>query len=471
MDRLAALAISLAAVLGATQAQIQRVDDYVEAEMRLNGIPGVSIAIAEEGRVSHLRAFGMRSVETGQPMSVDTPVELASVSKSLTALAVLELERAGALGRDSVATSFLPELDGGTWRGVTVRDLLRHRSGLRRKHDFLVPCCGHPGHLNLDIAPARLAEADLVGEPGDHFSYANSNYVLLAAIVERASGVRFPDYMRDGVFRPLGLQRTTLDPGQARRWDRAERHEWQWGRVRPSPSRALGWYGSSLTKSTARDMGAYMAALLAPELVRDDFPTLSSEWWVSLEPHYDQGWTVHAQADWLGGDLVLEHTGDIWGSNTAVVLAPRRRTGVAVLANLDAGRAGPLARSILIAVNGSPLPQPQKASVADRPDAWAVAFLAAAAAAFLALGWHGSRVVREVRRGHRAWDPRGMWIARSAVLVALGAWLIYRFFGNPGTPHAALPTTVGQALPALVAGATGLLLLGAVSGLAPKRRA
>ena len=140
-----------------------------------------------------------------------------------------------------------------------------------------------------------------------------------------------------------------------------------------------------------------------------------------------------------------------------------------MLANLDAGRAGPLARAILKWLDGSPLPQPKKSSVAERPDTWAIAFLAAAAAAFVAMGWYGARFLRLLREGRRAWHPRGIRVVRSAVLAVLGVWLIYRFFGNPETPHAALPTTVGQILPALVTGAAGLLFLGAVSGLASKR--
>ena len=168
-------------------------------------------------------------------MRPETPIELASLSKALTALAVLRLERDGLVDRDSSVTALLPDLDRARWRSVTIRSLLQHRSGLRRKHDFLMPCCGQPGQLDLNAAAQRFADADLESSPGEASSYANSNYVLLAAIVQRASGTPFPEFMRKEVFQPLGMARTTVDEGEAQSWGKSTPHEWQWGRVRDQP--------------------------------------------------------------------------------------------------------------------------------------------------------------------------------------------------------------------------------------------
>ncbi len=172
-------------VAGATDADIDR---FARAEMELNGIPGLALAIAVDGRVAHATAYGVRSVASREPMLVDTPVELASLSKALTALAVLRLEGDGVLDRGAGVDFWLPEFRAQRWNGVTLRDLLQHRSGLRRRHDFLAPCCGRPGEGDLDAAVERLAGALPESPPGETYSYANSNYVLLAAVVERASG-------------------------------------------------------------------------------------------------------------------------------------------------------------------------------------------------------------------------------------------------------------------------------------------
>ena len=444
----------------------ERIDRYVEAEMTLNRMPGLALAIVEGGGVTYVRAYGVRSVQSQEPLRAEDPVELASVSKSFTALAVLELERAGRIDRGDAVSAALPELDSRAWRGVTLHHLLRHRSGLRRRHDFLAPCCAGPGAPDPEEAARHLAAPSLESPPGETFSYANSNYMLLAAVVQRVSGMPFAEFMRQAVFRPLGLRRTTVEAGEARRWGAASPHEWLWGRVRPSPSRFLGWPGSSLVKASARDMGNYMAALLEPAAV----PAADRPWWEGLAPGYDLGWVVDAEANWLEGEFVLEHTGKIWGGQTAVVLAPLRRTGVAVLINLGTGRAIEMARQILASRIASTELSPAQTSPLERPDNWAMAFLALAAGLLGAAVWHGRRAVRQLRAGLRSWGPAGPGMARAALLGGMAAVLVSSAFQWTGPPRAALPSTVRVALPALVAGAATLLAVVAGASLVPPKR-
>ena len=214
------VALLLVCALDSAAAKNRSIDRFITEEMALNGIPGLSLALVEDGSVSYLRAYGVRSVQSREAMLAETPVELASLSKALTALAVLRLERDGLVQRDSSVAAILPDLDRARWRGVTIRHLLQHRSGLRRRHDFLMPCCGQPGQLDLNAAARHFAAADLESPPGERSSYANSNYVLLAAIVQRASGMPFPDFMRKEIFQPLGMDRTTTAEREAQSWIR-----------------------------------------------------------------------------------------------------------------------------------------------------------------------------------------------------------------------------------------------------------
>ena len=456
--------------LASVHAADEEIDRYIETEMELNSIPGLSLAIVEGGQVTNTSAYGVRNAQTRQAMQVETPVELASVSKAFTALAILRLEREGSLHRDSAVVAYLPELSNGHWRDVSVSDLLGHRSGLRRRHDFLVPCCGQAGSLDLEGAPLKLADADLESPPGSIFSYANSNYVLLAAIVQRVSGIPFTGYMRDAVFEPLGLHRTTVVDARARSWDVASPHEWQWGRVLVSPSRLLGWYGSSRIKASATDMGEYMATMLDPINVHARSPDLVGAWWEWLGPDYDLGWTVSNETEWLADELTLEHTGSLWGADTAVVLAPARGVGVSVLINMGTSRAGDIARAILRSRDGSPLPEPLRTSRTDRPDTWAQIFLASAAVLFAVVLWYGLRVWRQLRLGARAWYATTARMARAAILAGLAVTLVLSIFWGSEPPRAALPTTIQTALPALVASVAGLLLVAAVVGFLPKLR-
>ena len=463
---LAVVVLSVHTGSGATDSQ--RLDRFLRSEMQLNGIPGLSLAIVEDARVSYVRAYGVRNGESRSAMQVDTPTDLASVSKAFTALGLLRLEREGTIDLGLAASTYLPELEGAAWQRVTVRDLIRHRSGLRRRHDFLVPCCSEAG-LDLAAAERRLAQSDLESPGGATFSYANSNYVLLAAIVQRMSGVPFPRYMREQVFEPLGMHRTEVIEHPGRSSDDALPHEQQWGRIRVSPSRFLGWYGSSRVKASAEDMGTYLAALMRPKPLDISVPE-RGPWWDRLEPEYDLGWNVSEEAEWLNSELVLEHTGSLWGADTAVALAPRRGLGAAVLINAGTSRAQPIARAIVRNLRGAPLPDAERSSRFESPDTWSQVFLASAAVLFVASMWRARQLIRQIRSGTRAWSWNVGRAVRAAILTSLAIVLMTAIFGSSQPPLAALPTTIQTALPALSVSVSALLVVAAAAGLAPARR-
>ena len=445
------------------------VEDYIRSEMELNGIPGLSLAVIDDGELAWAKAYGVQSVASGQPLAVDSPMELASVSKSLTALAVLRLEREGLLQRDQSIATYLPDLLVGDprWRDVTARHLLQHRSGLRRADDFRVPCCGQPGEFDLQVAVSRIARARLESRPGEIFSYSNANYILAAALVERLGGRPFPDFMEKQVFAELGMTNTTVDRPRAKAWGLADPHEWQWGRVRVSPSVFFGWFGASLGKSTVPDMSRYLALLLSPP--QTGAPFLPPDWWEELERGYDLGWYVQTEAHWLNGEFALEHSGDIWGGNTAAILVPRTRSAVVVLTNLGTNRANRIARAVMRRVAGLDLPEPRRTAGSESPDNWAMGFLAAAVLLLAGQTAYARRFRRQRQAGRRVWSPTPLRILRGAVLSILAGLLLYALIG--GTPPvSALPTTVKFAVPLLVAVTVSLLLLAAWIGLQPSRK-
>ena len=440
------------------------IDRFVGDEMELNKIPGLSLAIVRQGEIKLVRAYGIRSVEGRLPMTIDTPIDLASLSKALTALAILRVEREGSIKRSSKVNELLPGLAGTDWTEVTLNHLLQHRSGLRRRHDFLRPCCRSPIDFDPAVAVERLSDADLVGLPGETMSYANSNYVLLAAIIEQSSGIPFGAYMRQGVFLPLGMRNTSLDRSDPAIKAGAMRHEWQWGRVRVSPSGFAGWSGSSRVQSSAADMAAYLDALLSPKPGAFEFLHSADPWWGRLESGYDLGWNVLERPDWLDEDLILEHTGSIWGGATAAIVAPHSRSAVAVLANLGTARSQEIARALMRSLDGTMLPAAKGANRAEIPDTWAIALLVASIGAAGTAAWLMWLTRRQLQSGRRNWQPTTWRLARSAILGTLSVTLVYRYHWV-GPPHETFPTTIQTALPLLVASVLAVLLASGVRGL------
>ncbi len=448
--------------------------------MELNQIPGLSLAIVQSDRRPVTRAYGLKDVSTRRAMTAETPVDLASVSKSFTGLAVAQLIEAGAVELDRPVRDYLPEFridDAGPSGRTTVRHLLEQRSGLTRGADYLVPCCaGSNGH-DFSAALRALGDAKLRQSPPAGFRYANSNYIVLAALVESVAGEPFASYMRAQVFEPLAMTRTTLDRDRAEAWGLAAYHEQQWGRVERSPSEFAGWLGSSGVKSTAEDMARYIEVMLdgvssgsgpgavshAVSLVRRSLAGASGD------DTYGFGWFITPRAEWLEGGRVWEHSGDIWGANSAIVLVPDHNAGVAVLINMGAHRAQEVARGVLARTLGVSAPPAASAPWQKTPDNLAMAATAGSLLLLLLVTTYLVRVRREFRAGERRfqWAVARAQALRGLLLAGMAVYLIARVFGGP-RPLEVYPTTMRTAIPLLTTAMTALLLASAALSFAPR---
>ena len=329
------------------------VDGYLESELKKGQIPGVSIAIVRDGQTLVIRGYGVRSEATSEPMTGDTLVDLASVSKSFLGIAIRQLQSSGYVKLNRPVKAYLPEFriegPGSASGRISVRHLLEHTSGLTRQSDMLVPCCGQPEEFDLRVAVQKLQAARARHTPGKEFSYANCNYVLLAAIVERVSGMKFPEYMEQRVFAPLGMRRTTLDWSRARGLGLADPHDAQGREMPPNSRHFFGWYGSSMVRSNASDMALYLKSLLASGSESD----FAVRHWLrsGMERPYEWGWFVLPRSSRRLAPIV-EHGGNLPGVNTAIVLAPHANAGVAVLINSGGDRARMIGRELLGRVLG-----------------------------------------------------------------------------------------------------------------------
>ena len=193
-----------------SQAPLRSVDSILTtmaAHQLFNG----SLLIAEEGRIVYERSFGYLDRTRHIPNSDTAVVNLASLSKPFTSLAVLQLVQAGRVALDSPCFRYLP---GFPYPTVKVRHLLTHTSGLpslERFYDDYIH--EHPDELitNQSAYDRLLAlRPALLYTPGDQWGYNNFNYLVLALLVQQVSGMRFADYMRAHVFLPAGMRSTYI---------------------------------------------------------------------------------------------------------------------------------------------------------------------------------------------------------------------------------------------------------------------
>lgn len=203
-------ALLLLAPLGASSAQrrVDAVDEYVERAMARQHIPGLSLAVLRHGRVIKAKGYGVASVEHRAPATPHTVYELASTTKPFVATAILLLAQDGKLGLDDDIARWIDSVPA-TWRGVTIRHLLTHTSGIKDyladlRHDF-----------THDSPPEAIARMVLAAPPnfapGARWSYSNSGYVLLGLVVRKASGEPWDAFLKRRVFDPLGMTETRRD--------------------------------------------------------------------------------------------------------------------------------------------------------------------------------------------------------------------------------------------------------------------
>ncbi len=211
-------------------------DNLMTGFIRKYHLPGGALAVARDGRVVYARGFGYADRDKKEPVEPDALFRIASVTKPLTAVAVLQLVERGKLSLDDKVFDVLElRAPGGPkvkfddrWKKVTTLDLLQHRGGWDRDKSF-DPMFRSPALCEeLKVAPPADQDAiirymlrrPLDFEPGERYAYSNFGYCLLGRVIEKASGRGYEDYVKKDVLAPLGVRRMrlgkTLPDGRAR---------------------------------------------------------------------------------------------------------------------------------------------------------------------------------------------------------------------------------------------------------------
>ena len=185
------------------------VDGLATSEMKAQGLPGMTVAIAKNGTIVYAQGYGYADLSTCKPVQPTTEFQIGSVTKQFTAAAILQLQDAGKLSIDNTVLTYLP--DYAFDPHITLRMLLNHTSGLANYTDFAPPPSWINGVPQQTVLTA-ITQAPLLFTPGSAYSYSNSNYFVLGAIIEAVSSSSYAEYMASNIFQPNGLSHTSYLP-------------------------------------------------------------------------------------------------------------------------------------------------------------------------------------------------------------------------------------------------------------------
>jgi serine beta-lactamase-like protein LACTB, mitochondrial len=328
----------------------QTIETAVAGFMSRNGIPGLAAALVLDGKPYWSQGYGMADLENHSPATSSTLFRLGSVSKPISATAVLELWERGELDLDAPVQKYCPAFPQKEWP-ITTRELLGHLGGIRHynpdgKGDIPEDSARHFASIKQSLE--LFASDPLVAKPGTEFHYSTYGYTLAGCVLEGAASEKFIDFLRKNVFESAGMQQTRDDDFFAVVPHRSRWYHKDNGGVVENAGPLDSSYkipGGGII-SSADDMANFEAAILRGQLLK---PATRDLMWTSLkaadgkETGYGLGWGI---MDKFGLHL-LAHTGGQQGTSTAIAVVPARNAGVVVLCNLDSVDVDQLAMQIL----------------------------------------------------------------------------------------------------------------------------
>src|SRR5688572_15451450 len=267
------LFLSLIFLIAPTAIVADQVDDYIRTVMAERHVPGVAVAVIKNGKVVKLQGYGVASVEFNVPVTTDTVFEIGSVSKQMTAAAILLLVEDGKVKLDAPISAYLPNTPE-AWKDVTVRHLLTHSSGVKSYSSL----DGFELYRHLKTAEfiKALSPHPLEFVPGERNIYSNSGFTLLGHMIQTVSGKPYIQFMRERIFTPLGMTKTGhRDPASVIP-NRATRYEWSMDHLESRDGSLTYLMGAVSIVSTISDMVKWDGALNGKNFLR---PESRAEWW------------------------------------------------------------------------------------------------------------------------------------------------------------------------------------------------
>jgi N-acyl-D-amino-acid deacylase len=333
------------------EAPLAGFDEAMFAAMEKYRIPGAALAIADEGRLVYARGFGFASVEEKRAVQPTDLFRICSISKPLTAVAIMQLVERGRITLETRVWEFLElgKPSDRRWKQITLQHLLQHTGGWDRDRSFdpmfaslrvagalAAPMPAEPAHI-IRYMLRRPLEHD----PGSRFAYSNFGYCLLGRVIERASGGAYEKYVKEEVLAPLGIKRMRIGktlpeqraPGEVSYYDdrMTAAVVGRIGERVPQPYGGFyleamdshgGWLGSAvdLARFGAAFVDPERCPLLKPESVAAMFARPEggagyAAGGAPREPFYGLGWILRT----VRGGLNVWHTGSLRGSSTLLL--------------------------------------------------------------------------------------------------------------------------------------------------------
>jgi len=297
-------------------------------------MPGVAYAIVEQGAVTEIGATGVKRLGIDHPIGPDTPFLIGSISKSFTAIGVMQLVEAGLLSLDDPLSRHFPAFANKPSGAVTIRQLLSHTSGYSTYQGNSSQANHSTGKGPIARNAEQLMSAAPAYQPGETWEYSNANYQILGSLIEVVSGQAYAAYITRNVLQPAGMLHSFVSDGELHA-EMATGHRPWFGSKRPLPDNrtSLGSAPQGGIVASASDLARYMLLMMNREndIISAETKAAMMNPASEASPFYGLGWFLER------GNGTVWHSGSTPGVETLMTLMPREQKGVVVLVNAGSG--------------------------------------------------------------------------------------------------------------------------------------
>jgi CubicO group peptidase (beta-lactamase class C family) len=334
------------ALLGATPANRtpapDSIDTFIAKEMARQHIPGLALGIYVNGKIARVQGYGLANVELDVPVKPATIFQSGSVGKQFTSALIMMLVEGGKLSLDDSLPKYFPDAPA-TWRGITIRELLSHTSGLAEYASDSLTGPGGPLNYRLDYTEEQFVKVieslPVEFAPGEGWEYRNTNYLLLGAVIRKVTGKFYGDVLQERIFKPLGMTSTRIISEADIVLNRASGYELVDGKLKNQEWVAPMWNTTAdgALYFNVLDLAKWDAALYGERLLHKS--SFDQMWTVVKlkdgtpnKHHYGFAWGI----DVINGHRVIEHSGSWQGFETHIAHYVDDKVTVVVLMNLAA---------------------------------------------------------------------------------------------------------------------------------------
>jgi CubicO group peptidase (beta-lactamase class C family) len=328
-------------------------DAFVEDVMERLEIPGLAIAVTQGNEVVYTGAFGVRNLETGEPIVPESLFHMASVSKPFVATAVMQLVEKGKVDLDERVVAYLPYFELADERSgqITVRQMLNHTSGMPDVEDY------EWGSPQLDEGAAEryvrsLATQEMIAAPGERWRYSNMAFDTMGDLIAKVSGLPFEVYVKENILDPLGMTTSTFLYPETPPERRTTGHVWRLGPAvsdvypynrRHAPSSTLNSSVLEMTRWARANLnrGVLDGRRILPEESYEVLWTPSAE--VSDDTRVGLSWFLGQHQ----GSRTIGHGGSDTGFRSDIILLPDEGIGVVIASNAQWAPVGEIRDGVL----------------------------------------------------------------------------------------------------------------------------